>query len=359
VRDRLHFVFEDLGEQQVKNIARPVRVYRIPISEEAPSKAPLRASDKSSLVALPFNMSGGLELCSVAGRTLRSPRSLPSDSATRAFRSFWQEQTTAQAPATVIVIDDDLSVREALGGLLRSVGLQTHLHGSVPDFLKAGRLDGPTCLVLDVRLPGQSGLDFQRELTTANIWVPVIFITGSGDIPMSVQAIKGGAIEFLTKPFRDQDLLDAVHQGLARDHIWLENEKTTATLRARFETLTLREREVMALVVSGRLTKQIAYDIGISEMAVKASRGQVMRKMNAASLPDLARMADKLNLTEESPSAVKRAYEYGPPLSGYPRQISRLTDFIHKRQPYIRRCNGTARTTLLRSIHRSTGGAQK
>jgi len=148
----------------------------------------------------------------------------PPVSATRAFCSFWQEQTIAQAPVTVIVIDDDLGVRQASGDLLRSVGLKAHFHGSVPEFLKAGRLDGPTCLVLDVRLPGQSGLDFQRELTTANIRVPIIFITGYGDIPMSVQAIKGGAIEFLIKPFRDQDLLDAV-QGLARDHAWLENER--------------------------------------------------------------------------------------------------------------------------------------
>jgi FixJ family two-component response regulator/class 3 adenylate cyclase len=305
VRDRLPFVFEDLGEQQVKNIARPVRVYRIPISENAPTKTVLRAPDRPSPVVLPFNISGGQGLCSVAGPTLWSPRSLPSDSATKAFCPVWQEQTIAQAPATVIVIDDDLSVREALAGLLRSVGLQTHLHGSVPEFLKAGRLDGPTCLVLDVRLPGQSGLDFQRELISANIRVPIIFITGYADIPMSVRAIKGGAIEFLTKPFRDQDLLDAVQQGLARDHARLENEKATATLRARFETLTLREHEVMALVVTGRLNKQIAYDIGISEITVKGSRVQVMRKMDAASLPDLARMADKLNLTEESPRAAK------------------------------------------------------
>jgi FixJ family two-component response regulator len=180
------------------------------------------------------------------------------------------------------------------------VGLQTHLHGSVPEFLKAGRLDGPTCLVLDVRLPGQSGLDFQRELTTANLRVPIIFITGYGDIPMSVRAIKGGAIEFLTKPFRDQDLLDAIQLGLARDLAWLENEKASAVLRERFETLTPREREVMALVVTGRLNKQIAYDIGISEITVKVHRGQVMRKMKAASLPDLARMADKLSVTAEN-----------------------------------------------------------
>ena len=160
-----------------------------------------------------------------------------------------------------------------------------------------GRPDGPTCLVLDVRLPGRSGLDFQRELTASDIQVPIIFITGYGDIPMSVQAMKGGAIEFLTKPFRDQDLLDAIQQGLTRDRAWLENEKDTAVLRTHFETLSPREREVMALVVTGRLNKQIAADIGISEITVKVHRSQVMRKMKASSLPDLARMADRLKLT--------------------------------------------------------------
>jgi FixJ family two-component response regulator len=197
---------------------------------------------------------------------------------------------------TVIVVDDDPGVREALGGLLRSVGLQVKVLASVPEFLQEGRPDGPTCLVLDVRLPGRSGLDFQRELAASDIQLPIIFITGYGDIPMSVQAMKGGAIEFLTKPFRDQDLLDAIQQGLARDRAWLENEKALAGLRARFETLSPREREVMTLVVTGRLNKQIAADIGISEITVKVHRGQVMRKMNAGSLPDLARMADRLKL---------------------------------------------------------------
>jgi FixJ family two-component response regulator len=205
----------------------------------------------------------------------------------------------AEAPPTVIVIDDDLSIREALGSLLRTVGLQVKLLGSANEFLKSGRPDGPTCLVLDVRLPGQSGLDFQRELAAANMQLPTIFITGHGDIPMSVQAMKGGAIEFLTKPFRDQDLLDAIQLGLAQDRAWLENEKTVAVLRARFDTLTPREREVMALVVAGRLNKQIAGDIGISEITVKVHRGQVMRKMQASSLPDLARMADKLQHARE------------------------------------------------------------
>ena len=198
---------------------------------------------------------------------------------------------------TIIVVDDDPGIRESLHDLLRSVGLQVKALASVPEFLKEGRPEGPTCLVLDVRLPGRSGLDFQRDLSAANVHLPIIFITGYGDIPMSVQAIKGGAIEFLTKPFRDQELLDAIQLGLARDRAWLQEAKAMAALRSRFETLTPREREVMALVVTGRLNKQIAYDIGISEITVKVHRGQVMRKMNAASLPDLARMADKLNLT--------------------------------------------------------------
>jgi len=197
---------------------------------------------------------------------------------------------------TIIVVDDDPAIRESLQGLLRSVGLQVKALASVAEFLKEGRPEGPACLVLDVRLPGRSGLDFQRDLSAANVHLPIIFITGYGDIPMSVQAIKGGAIEFLTKPFRDQELLDAIQLGLTRDRAWLEEAKAMAALRSRFETLTPREREVMALVVTGRLNKQIAYDIGISEITVKVHRGQVMRKMNAASLPDLARMADKLNL---------------------------------------------------------------
>jgi FixJ family two-component response regulator len=198
--------------------------------------------------------------------------------------------------STVIVVDDDPGVREALGSLFRSVGLQVNMLASLPEFLQEGRPDGPTCLVLDVRLPGRSGLDFQRELAASDIQVPIIFITGYGDIPMSVQAMKGGAIEFLTKPFRDQDLLDAIQQGLARDRAWLETEKALGGLRARFETLSQREREVMTLVVTGRLNKQIAADIGISEITVKVHRGQVMRKMNAGSLPDLARMADRLKV---------------------------------------------------------------
>lgn len=206
-----------------------------------------------------------------------------------------------EVAATVIVIDDDPALREALGSLLRSVGFEVRLLASVNDFFRSGRPDGPSCLVLDVRLPGQSGLEFQRELSRGNIQLPIVFITGHGDIPMTVQAMKGGAIEFLTKPFRDQDLLDAVHVGLARDRAWLESEKALATLRANFESLTPREREVMSLVVTGLLNKQIAADLGVSEITVKVHRSQVMYKMRAKSLPELARMADKLQLTPGRP----------------------------------------------------------
>ena len=205
----------------------------------------------------------------------------------------------AETIPTIVVIDDDPAIREALGALLRSVGLQVKLLASVGEFFKSGRPEGPSCLVLDVRLPGTSGLDFQRELADANVHLPIIFITGHGDIPMSVQAMKGGAIEFLTKPFRDQDLLDAIQHGIARDCAWLEEEKVMVVLRGRFDTLTQRERQVMSLVVTGRLNKQIAHDIGISEITVKVHRGQVMRKMKASSLPDLARMADRLKLMRE------------------------------------------------------------
>jgi len=206
--------------------------------------------------------------------------------------------TVTTTTPTVIVIDDDPAIREALGSLIRSVGFQATLLASVGEFLKSGRPEGASCLVLDVRLPGQSGFDLQRELTEMRIQLPIVFITGHGDIPMSVRAMKGGAIEFLTKPFRDQDLLDAIQLGLERDRAWLAEEKVTSDLRARFETLTPREREVMVRVVAGRLNKQIAFDMGISEVTAKVHRGQVMRKMKASSLPDLARMADKLKLSQ-------------------------------------------------------------
>jgi len=200
----------------------------------------------------------------------------------------------SEAKPTVVVVDDDSAIRESLGSLLRSVGLDVWLMASVPEFLQSGPPDSPSCLVLDVRLPGKSGLDLQCELAAADIGLPIIFITGHGDIRMSVQAMKNGAIEFLTKPFRDQDLLDAVQLGLARDRARHQDERALVALRERFETLTPREREVMVQVARGRLNKQIAFDIGISEITVKVHRGQVMRKMRASSLPDLARMADKL-----------------------------------------------------------------
>jgi FixJ family two-component response regulator len=196
---------------------------------------------------------------------------------------------------TVVVVDDDAAVREALQNLLHSVGLKVQLFGSVQEFLRGKRPDGPSCLVLDVRLPGQSGLDLQDELVKANIHLPVIFITGHGDIPMSVRAMKAGAVEFLTKPFRDQELLDAIQTALERDRARREQEQTVATLRRDFESLTPREREVMAHVVSGRLNKQIAADLGLSEITVKVHRGNVMRKMHARSLADLVRMADRLS----------------------------------------------------------------
>jgi FixJ family two-component response regulator len=207
----------------------------------------------------------------------------------------------AEVDRTVFIVDDDPHVRESLVSLLQSVGLKVTALASVPEFLNCPRPDGPTCLVLDVRLPGRSGLDLQRELSAAHIQLPVIFITGHGDIPMSVQAMKGGAIEFLTKPFRDQDLLDAIQLGLARDRERRENDRELRTLWERFETLTSREREVMSYVVMGRLNKEIASDLGISEITVKVHRAQVVRKMSADSLPELARMADKLELLAQKP----------------------------------------------------------
>src|SRR5271154_385314 len=202
---------------------------------------------------------------------------------------------------TVFVVDDDPQIRDSIGQLLRSLGMDPQLFASVSDFLKSDKPDGPTCLVLDVRLPGRSGLEFQRDLAAANRDLPIIFITGHGDIPMSVQAMKGGAIEFLTKPFRDQDLLDAIQLGLSRDVARRESEKNLVALRERFESLSPREREIMIEVARGRLSKQIAGDIGIAEVTVKVHRSRAMRKMNARSLPELGRMADKLKLVSERP----------------------------------------------------------
>jgi len=213
------------------------------------------------------------------------------------------------ADATVLIIDDDTALRESLGRLLRSVGVHSRLFASVPDFLKSDPPGGPTCLVLDVRLPGRSGLDFQRELVAADIRLPIIFITGHGDIPMSVQAMKAGAIEFLTKPFRDQDVLDAIELGLARDCARRESEKALSELRERFEALTPRQRDIMVQVAQGRLSKQIAGDIGVTETTVKVHRSHLMRKMKVHSLPELGRVADKLNLIPEKP--MRRFHETG------------------------------------------------
>jgi FixJ family two-component response regulator len=201
-----------------------------------------------------------------------------------------------ESDATVLVIDDDSDLRDSVELLFRSVGLGARLFASVSDFLKSERPNGPTCLVLDVRLPERSGLDFQRELAAADVQIPIVFITGHGDIPMTVQAMKRGAIEFLTKPFNDQDLIDAVQLGLARDRVRREAEKDLGALKARFEKLSAREREIMIHVLQGRLSKQIANDIGLAEPTVKVHRSNLMRKMNVHSLPELARMADKLNL---------------------------------------------------------------
>ena len=201
--------------------------------------------------------------------------------------------------STVLVVDDDPEFRASVGRLLRSIGLDVQLFASISDFLRSNPPDGPTCLVLDVRLPGQSGLDLQRELAAAKRELPIIFITGHGDIPMSEQAMKGGAIEFLTKPFRDQDLIDAIQLGLARDRSRRDREKYLTTLRERFGSLSPREREIMIQVAHGRLSKQIAGDFGIAEATVKVHRSRLMRKMKAGSLPALSRMADKLKLVPD------------------------------------------------------------
>lgn len=203
--------------------------------------------------------------------------------------------------STVLVIDDDADLRASIGRLLRSLKMNVHLFGSIAEFLESVPPDGPTCLVLDIRLPGRSGLDLQRQLITTNREVSIVFITGHGDIPMSVQAMKRGAIEFLTKPFRDQDLLDAIQLGLARDRERRENAKELASLRERFGSLSPREREIVIQVARGRLSKQIAHDIGIAEATVKVHRSRAMQKMQARSLPELGRMADKLKLLAVPP----------------------------------------------------------
>ncbi len=201
-----------------------------------------------------------------------------------------------ELPPIVFVVDGDVSIRDTLRNLIRSVGLNVEFFSSPLEFLQGRRPDAPSCLVLDVRLPGKSGLDFQRELAEANIPIPIIFITSHGDIPMSVRAMKAGAIEFLTKPFRDQDLLDAIQVGLERDRVRRQRQAEITVLRGYLESLTPRERAVLRLVVSGLLNKQIAAEIGTTEATVKVHRSQLMRKMRARSLPDLVRMAEKIGI---------------------------------------------------------------
>jgi RNA polymerase sigma factor (sigma-70 family) len=200
------------------------------------------------------------------------------------------------ANPSVLVIDDDPEFRDSVARLLRTVRLETRQFSSVSDFLKSDPPGGPTCLVLDVRMPGRSGLELQRDLAAMNRQLPIIFITAHADVPMTVQAMKGGAMEFLTKPFRDQDLLEAIEAGLVRDRARQERERALAMLRERFDSLSSREREIMLHVVAGRLNKQIANDIGITASTVKVHRTHLMRKMKARSLPELSRMADTLNV---------------------------------------------------------------
>ncbi|HEX6442416.1 MAG TPA: response regulator transcription factor [Stellaceae bacterium] len=202
---------------------------------------------------------------------------------------------------SIVVIDDDPSIRKSLDNLFRSVGFEVALFASPQEFLQRARSDRPGCIVLDVRFPGRSGLDMQQELAAANIQLPIIFITGYGDIPMSVRAMKAGAVEFLTKPFRDQDLLDAVGAALEKDRSRRAGEMRLAELRTRFDTLTARERQVLGLVVAGRLNKQIAGDLGVSEMTVKMHRRQVMRKMQATGVAQLVRLADQLGINGPHP----------------------------------------------------------
>ena len=209
------------------------------------------------------------------------------------------------ADSIVFVVDDDSSIREAIKSLIRLEGLRVETFGTAQEFLRSERPDLPGCVVLDVELPGLSGLDLQRELTAHGIKLPIIFITGYGDIPMSVRAMKAGALEFLTKPFRDQDLLDAIQQALERDRAAREHSKEVAELHERFDALTSREREVMTLVVAGWLNKQIGFELGISEITVKIHRGRVMNKMAAQSLAELVRITERLEIPKAKDQSAK------------------------------------------------------
>jgi len=211
-----------------------------------------------------------------------------------------KQNGTDEASELVYVVDDDLSVREALSSLIRSVGLPVETHSSAAAFLAAPRHAGPACLVLDVRMPGQSGLELQAQLASTGDFVPIIFITGHGDIPMVVRAMKKGALEFLSKPFRDEDLLAAIHTALARARSARREAREVGEIRRRFALLTAREREVIAFVVKGALNKQAAAELGVSEMTVKVHRHNIMQKMGATSLPDLVRMVERLNLPDQA-----------------------------------------------------------
>ena len=235
-------------------------------------------------------------------RGQQSPLGLPVSSGIRRAHASRNSSEATDLQPVVYVVDDDPSIREALAGLLRSVGLEVRAFSSTQEFLENPRPDAPGCLVLDVRLPGAGGLELQSQLLKSNIHLPIIFITGHGDIPMSVQAMKAGAIEFLTKPFRDQELLEAIQLGIQRDRARWREAGVVGHLRERFQSLTAREREIMAHVVTGRMNKQTASDLHVSEITVKIHRGHVMRKMGAKSLAELVRMADKLDLSRTKPS---------------------------------------------------------